>query len=91
MIDLVRKDLIDEQLWANKKDIFMPMFKGLSFIRDVDIFLPIMHHILVREKDDIIDGVRLHGLTEEERLGKKPVFCACEWRPEKLSIPSNDL
>lgn len=84
--DSKRTELIDENLWNAKKYLFIPRFRKFDFIRNVDIFLPIMNDILIKAKDTMIEEVRLHGLTEEEAAGQKPVYCACKHMPEKMEI-----
>ncbi|KAH8689421.1 hypothetical protein BGW36DRAFT_390840 [Talaromyces proteolyticus] len=85
MVDSKHQDLIDAELWKNRKHILLPLFLKFAFIRHVDIFLPIMHSILTRENESIIRGSRLHGLSEEQS-GKHPRVCACSYKPEILAI-----
>jgi hypothetical protein len=91
LIDCTGMKLIDEALWNEKKDIFIPLFRKFKFIRDVDVFLPIIKDVLLKAGDERIGNVRLHGLTEEEAEGKKDVYCACEHMPEKMEIRQKAL
>ncbi|KAE8549428.1 hypothetical protein TMatcc_000428 [Talaromyces marneffei ATCC 18224] len=86
MIDSKHADVIDAELWKERKHILIPLFRNYSFIKDVDIFLPIMQKTLVQQDKDAVCGPRLHGWTEEQRRGEKPAFCACVHQPEKLSF-----
>lgn len=86
LIDCTGMKLIEERLWCEKKKIFTPYFRKLQFIRDVDIILPMLNDVLVKARDTKIGKVRLHGLTEEEALGRKPVYCACKHMPEIMEI-----
>jgi hypothetical protein len=87
MIDLKDNDLIDANLWKNKKHIFLKLFRKFEFIRNVDIYLPMMHSILMCSKETVVPGARLHGFTIKQRSGKEPALCSCTLRPEKLYIP----
>lgn len=85
LIDLQDQRLIDAQLWAKKKHIFIAKWKKFDFIKDVDIFLPIAREVLREAGDERVRNVRVHGVDEEEARGK-PVVCACAHMPEKRVI-----
>jgi hypothetical protein len=86
MVDCSDGNLIDPNLWERKKHIFLKLFRNFLFIKDVDIFLPIRREILAKNREEKIGHVRLHGLTEEESMGKKDIYCACQNMPEKMKI-----
>lgn len=78
--------LIDAELWEEKKHNFVVPFRKFQFIREADIFLPIRREILMQSNEEKPGHIRLHGLTEEESLGKKDVYCACKYMQEKMQI-----
>ena len=78
--------MIDEDLWEEKKERFLTAFTKFDYIKEVDIFLPIPKKILVRNGEEKLGHIRVHGLTEDEAAEKTPVMCACRYRPEKLHI-----
>jgi hypothetical protein len=82
--------LIDEELWAEKKHIFMPAFQRFEFIKDVDILMPMRKELLVQDQEQLASNVRLHGLTEDEVQEKKDVWCACKYMPERMQISRRD-
>jgi hypothetical protein len=86
MIDCSDGTLIEKELWEEKKGIFLALFRRFSFIKEVDIFLPIRQEILAAGNEERVGHIRIHGLTEEESLGKKDVYCACEHLPEKMKV-----
>lgn len=87
LVDLKPGKLIDAKQWKTRKHLLLPFFRGFSYIREVDIFLPIMHNILIQENDESVLGSRLHGLTVEQRRGREDALCACVYFPEKLGAP----
>lgn len=78
--------LIDAKLWAEKKHLFLPKWKALSYIPEVDIFMPMKWEVLREAGDEFVGSVRVHGVDEEEAKGK-PVFCACKHMPKNRVIP----
>ena len=80
--------LISDALWQEKKHLFIPQFKKLMYVREVDIFLPIRGEILAKNKEDKLGHIRVHGLTEAESVGKFTVLCACRYMPEKMGVVS---
>jgi hypothetical protein len=86
LIDSTSMKLISVTLWQQKKELFVPHFRKFHFIRDVDIFLPIMNDALVQQDEAMIWNVRMHGLTAEEASGARAVYCACQHMPEKMRI-----
>jgi hypothetical protein len=86
MIDGKEVDVIDAKLWKKGKHLLIPLFRKYSFIKDVDIFLPIMQKTLTQRDTKAVRGPRLHGFTEEQIRGEKPSICACLRQPEKIQL-----
>jgi hypothetical protein len=61
MIDSQELHLIDAQFWRQKKHHIIPFIHKLNFVKDIDLYLPILASDL--GKDVRVGHCRVHGIV----------------------------
>jgi hypothetical protein len=68
MIDSQYQSMIDANLWRQRKHLIIPFIRKLNFIKDVDLYLPILASDL--GKDVRVGRCRIHGISTAGDLNK---------------------
>jgi hypothetical protein len=68
MIDSQHQSMIDADLWRQRKHLIIPFIRKLNFIKDVDLYLPILASDL--GKDVRVGRCRIHGISTAGDLNK---------------------
>jgi hypothetical protein len=61
MIDSRHQSMIDTDFWREKKHHLIPFIRKLNFVKDVDLYLPILASDL--GKDVRVGHCRVHGIV----------------------------
>lgn len=65
MIDGHDTDMIDLHQWRNRRDQIIPFISKLNFIKDVDVYFPILEADL--GKDIRVGKCRIHGIQPKNK------------------------
>jgi hypothetical protein len=90
MIDSQNLHLIDANLWRQRKHHIIPFIRKLDFVKDVDLYLPILASDL--GKDTMVGHCRVHGIVAPLAT-KNPRVCrvACSLMAQPYNMRAYEI